>query len=77
MTKRLNTLEQIAELSHLTYESSIRARDNDRPLSAANNSGRAAAYNTAHGMMKAEMERLRNLLQNGSLTVEDFNEILR
>lgn len=76
MTKRLSALERIAELSSITYASSVHARDNDRPLSAANNSGRAAAYSTAHDMMKGELERLRNMMQNGSLTLADFNDAL-
>ncbi len=76
MTKRLTTLERLAELSSISYASSVQARDDERPLLAANYSGKAAAYSTAHDLMKGELERLRNMLQNGSLTVADFNEVL-
>lgn len=38
--------------------------------------GEAAAYNDAYRTMKAELQRLRNLLQNGSLTQADFGDDL-
>jgi hypothetical protein len=37
--------------------------------------GEAAAYNDAHRLMKAELERLRNLWQNGSITYSDFTGV--
>lgn len=37
------------------------------------NEGKASAYNDAYYMMKAELERLQNLFQNGSLTRADFD----
>jgi len=35
--------------------------------------GQASAYNDAYYMMKAELERLQNKFQNGSLSREDFD----
>jgi hypothetical protein len=37
--------------------------------------GEAAAYNDAFKTMKAELERLRNLWQNGSITYSDFTGV--
>ena len=37
--------------------------------------GEAIAYSDAYGIMQAELERLRNLWQNGSLTYSDFTGI--
>lgn len=38
--------------------------------------GQAAAYNDAHKIMKKELQRLRNMLQNGCLTQADFGDDL-
>lgn len=37
------------------------------------NEGQAAAFNEAYYLMKAELERLQNRFQNGSLSREDFD----
>lgn len=36
--------------------------------------GKVEAFNDAHVIMKRELERLKNLFQNGALTLSDFDQ---
>lgn len=80
--KRLTALELIAD----RCSTSVKAVEARRAAAAtrveANHTdmksyreGEAAAYNDAYGVMKAELERLRGLWQNGSITYSDFTGI--
>ncbi len=44
----------------------------NRRESKGYNEGKASGLNEAYYIMKAELERLQNKFQNGSLTQEDF-----
>ena len=73
---KLTALGRIAERSTLCVQAAKRGRDENLIVSEAYNNGQASAYNSAHRIMKAELQRLRNLLQNGSLTQADFGDDL-
>lgn len=69
--KRLTALGQIADRCTTSLNAANRAVANKDY-----HTGKAAAYNDAYAIMKAELQRLRNLLQNGSLTQADFGDDL-
>lgn len=73
---KLTALGKIAECSTLSVDARFRAKDRGNVLAESYHEGQAAAYNYAHEIMKAELQRLRNLLQNGSLTQADFGNDL-
>lgn len=73
---RLTALGRIAENCKLANNARFNAKDRGDKGHEAYKEGEAAAYNDAHRIMKAELQRLRNLLQNGSLTQADFGDDL-
>lgn len=72
ITKIMNTLSTATTNAENARNRFKENSTMQRAESKGYNEGKAAAYNDAYYMMKAELERLRNRLQNGSLTVEDF-----
>lgn len=72
---RLTALGRIAEKSTLACNARFAAKDRGSKQELYHE-GNCAAYNDAYFIMKAELQRLRNLLQNGSLTQADFGEDL-
>ena len=73
MTK-LTALGKINDNLNLAQKA---ARDRrDRGVDGAYQDGQAAAYHDAYKIMKAELQRLRNALQNGHLTQADFGDDL-
>lgn len=76
MSPRLTALGEIADNMKVANDAAFRCRNDDRKHAAAYREGEAAAYDQAYGIMKAELQRLRNLLQNGSLTQADFGDDL-
>lgn len=75
MTK-LTALGQIADRMTVASAAAYAHRENNSFAMQNYREGEAAAYNDAHKIMKAELQRLRNLLQNGSLTQADFGDDL-
>lgn len=73
---KLTALGRIAELQTLTNNARWKAKDRGNEQMEHYHEGECAAYNKAHEIMKAELQRLRNLLQNGSLTQADFGNDL-
>lgn len=73
---KLTALGRIAENSTLANKARLNAKDRGNAAMENYREGEAAAYNEAHKIMKAELQRLRNLLQNGSLTQADFGDDL-
>ena len=78
--KPLTALEILADRSSTAIKASNRCRDDqrdDRPtrtVTAADcHMAEAVAFNDAYLVMKRELERLKNLWQNGSLTIDSFN----
>lgn len=65
----LSTATTNAENARNSFKEAATLR---RAESKGYNEGKAAAYNDAYYVMKAELERLRNRLQNGALTLDDF-----
>lgn len=74
--KRLTALGRIAENSTLAFNARFAAKDRGNEKVESYKEGECAAYNDAYFIMKAELQRLRNLLQNGSLTQADFGDDL-
>lgn len=72
----LTALGKLEDEMKVANDAGYRARNDGRKLTACYHEGRAAAYNDAYKIMKAELQRLRNLLQNGSLTQADFGDDL-
>jgi len=73
---RLTALGRIVENCTLSTNARFNAKDRGNTNMEHYHEGQAAAYNEAHKIMKAELQRLRNLLQNGSLTQADFGDDL-
>lgn len=78
---KLTALEKIADRCTVANNAATRyrstAKDEPKNVKAANAAGYAegkvAAYNEAHAIMKAELQRLRNMWQNGMIiTASDF-----
>jgi hypothetical protein len=79
MTKPLTALEVLADRSLVANRSMYKHQDEAKTWKEANHvdmksyrNGEAIAYNDAHHIMQRELERLRNLWQNGALTYADF-----
>ena len=73
------TLDLIADLTSISTRAASEHRDVCASRFEASHTdmksyreGQAAAYNDAHKLMQRELERLRNLWQNGSLRADDF-----
>lgn len=68
--------ERASQAGDAAFSARNRAKEFPASVSAAEskgyNEGKAAAYTQAHTMMQSELRRLMYLMQNGSLTVEDF-----
>jgi hypothetical protein len=73
---KLTALGRIAELSTLANNARWNAKDRGNSEMESYREGECTAYNKAHEIMKAELQRLRNLLQNGSLSQTDFGDDL-
>lgn len=72
--KRLTALGKIND--NLNVAQKIARERRDRGVDGAYQDGQAAAFNEAYKIMKAELQRLRNMLQNGHLTQDDFGDDL-
>ena len=73
--KRLTALEYLTECCSLSLEQKNRHHDAKLVNSFDMESyytGEAVGYTDSHAFMKRELQRLKNLFQNGALTVEDF-----
>lgn len=77
--RRLTALEKLADNCKVALDSAYRHRaDKKEKIGKAPTDimsyreGEAFAYNDAEKIMKAELERLRNLWQNGALSYSDF-----
>lgn len=72
--KPLTALGRLAENCATSLKVASVRRDRGADDSYSN--GEAVAYDNSHRIMKAELQRLRNLLQNGALTQADFGDDL-
>lgn len=77
---KLTALQQLLERATIANNSAYRheMKDIETPTKQqvelyGRNKGKQVAYSEAYFLMKAELTRLQLLLQNGSLTPEDFN----
>lgn len=70
---KFTALNKIAERSSLASKAAQRSRCGGRPEAAERYEGAAFAYSEAHREMKREIERLRNLFQNGALSMDEFD----
>jgi hypothetical protein len=68
--KKLTVLEVLADKTTISVNSAKNypAESQTRHY----REGEAAAYNDSYRLMKAELERLRNLWQNGALNYDSF-----
>jgi hypothetical protein len=80
--RRLTVLELITDRSSVATRAANKHRDEcedwkeaGRVCMKSYRQGEAIAYKDAHDVMKRELERLRNLWQNGSITYSDFTGI--
>lgn len=80
--RRLTALELLADHGATAAKTAADRRASAETREAANRvcmksyrEGEAAAYNDAYFLMKRELERLRNLWQNGAITYSDFTGI--
>jgi hypothetical protein len=71
---RLTALGKINDNLNVSHENARKRRNEGQDGSYQD--GEAAAYFQSYKIMKAELQRLRNLLQNGSLTQADFGNDL-
>lgn len=75
---RCTALELLADRSSVSSKAADKRRSTQTPAEARNvcmrsyREGEAIAYTDAHKILKAELQRLRNLFQNGSLGLDDF-----
>lgn len=72
--KRFTALGKINDNLNIAHKIARQRRDEGKDGSYQD--GQAAAYNEAYKIMKAELQRLRNMLQNGHLTQADFGDDL-
>lgn len=72
ITKLMNTLSTATAKAESNRNRFKESKTMQRAETKGYAEGQAAAYNDAYYMMKAELERLQNKFQNGSLSREDF-----
>lgn len=79
MTKKLTALETMAEYERIAGDHAERARNRFKESKTLHNAeskgyreGVASGYNNARAIMQAELRRLMNRFQNGSLCMDDF-----
>ena len=71
-------LETIADYNKVATDCAERSRNiakehgNAQTAMGMHHEGKSVAYNNAHTIMKAELRRLMNKFQNGSLNMDDF-----
>lgn len=70
MTQRLTALEKVQDEVEVSARSAFRRRGENKNPDYFE--GRAAGLNFASRIMQAELERLRNLWQNGALDYDSF-----
>lgn len=73
ITKIMNTLSTATTKAETSRNRFKENKTIQRAESKGYAEGQAAAYNDAYYIMKAELERLQNKFQNGSLSREDFD----